>query len=900
MFRLTGQPAYSPGTIYDFNVFLVEREEGWRASCEYNPGRFEQKTIERFLGDFGQTLEFVMSNADQNIDDLLLHEPGQVPGLTTKVDMRDTTSAERRTTTMPASVAQARFWSFAKLDPGSPAFNMPAVLRLSGALSVDALERSFQFVIRRHESLRTTFGERDGMLTQVVADEVPFSLIRSNLTSEYVTDGEARVIAAVKEEALRAFDLARGPLIRGQLFRLGDAEYVLVIVLHHIISDGWSQSIFQRELWTAYEAFLAGVEPNIEPLEIQYGDFAAWQQEWLRSEAASEQRRFWMANLAEPLPIIDFPLDRAPINQQAIAAQRTLAVPKELVEQVRELCKREGVTAFTFTLSCFAILLSQYALQDELIIGSPAANRQPEVEQLIGPFAGPIALRLDLSGNPTFREILQRAQKVTLAGLSHADYPFELLAKDLKVRSVGGRNPLFQFYFFHQTAFLQGRELTNLRVVPRPSGGVGTPFEMQLAIIERADDTFANLDYNSHLFDSTTIDEVLRHYDYLLRALVADPALRVRELNKPSSHGPKTWSTKATVQPIFVAPGNEYETLLAEIWQDVFGIPKVGIHDDFFALGGNSLRAADFVSRLERASGLTVDLSTIIVCPTVEKLAQHIQLQGRDSLVVPLRVTGSRRPLFCMHPSGGHLFHYLDLVKALPDDQPVYGLRPPNVDNLRHIPSVERLASIYVEKIKEVQKRGPYQLCGMSFGGLLAFEVASQLVASGGDVKFVALFDTSNPGRRRFRAASDAVVSWTSYIRYLAKKYYFLGSTGDVARSIHRSVMIRARMLTWRTVRRVCRMLDRPVPAQMHNMLDAFDALGRAYRPRSLVAKLILVRAQSREAEWDDGDFSLGWNEVIESGAKVHVVPGDHISMMRQPHVLRLAEVLEHYLATDD
>jgi amino acid adenylation domain-containing protein len=351
-----------------------------------------------------------------------------------------------------------------------------------------------------------------------------------------------------------------------------------------------------------------------------------------------------------------------------------------------------------------------------------------------------------------------------------------------------------------------------------------------------------------------------------------------------------------------IVPRDEYETLLADIWKDIFGLSTISIHDDFFFLGGNSLVAARLASLLEKRSGIALDLSTLIVRPTIADLAKAIRLTHlgeTDALIVPLRATGIKRPLFCMHPSGGHLLHYVDLVKALPESQPIYGLRPPSVEQLRHILSVERLASIYVSEIKKVQGDGPYQLCGMSFGGLIAYEVACQLVDRGADVKFVALFDTPRPGHRS-QTASQSFLSWADYIGYLLKKYNDLGNVREITESIGRSIQIRTRMLTWRAARHTCRLLNLPVPALMHSMVDTFDSLGRSYRPRRFGGSVVLLQAQDSEEARNGDTTALGWNEVTDAGVKIHIVPGDHISMMRPPHIARVAEQLEAYLATED
>ena len=894
-------PSKSQGALYDLNFFMIERESGWRLSLEFNTDLYRKATAQQLLNDFRGLLEQIAVNPQQRISEFSLS--GKSRQSVSAPDGDQAKAAALEVYTMPATTTQERFWSFAKLDPTSATFNMPAIVRLSGPLSTDLLERSLRLVMNHHEILRTTFKEHNDVLIQIISNTANISLMVADLASTPAAERESHLTELLREEAQRPFDLAHGPLTRARLFRVHEQDHVLIVTLHHIITDGFSQGIFQRELWSAYGALSEGRDPQIEPLEIQYGDFAVWQKDWVASDEASEHRKYWMDRLSPPLPIVDFPMDRPPAFRPAKGALETLALPDTLVQGLKSLCRAEGVTPFMLTLSCFAILLSRYSNQDDLVIGSPVLNRRLETERLIGPFAVPVALRLDLSGNPTLREVLQRASQVTVDGLSHADYPFDLLAKDLKVRSQRGRNPLFQFYFLHQAAFIQARKLSQLTVTPLPGFNISTPFELQLAVIERMDGVFANMEYNPDLFDASTIRRALKYYQMLLQSFVADPYQRVADLEQPINRRTSAEiSTLVDREVAFVAPRDEYETLLGEIWKSVFNLPSVGVHDNFFVLGGNSLRAAEFVSKLERESGITIDLSTIIIAPTIAELADKIRLahEGTEnSLIIPLRKNGAKLPLFLVHPGGGHLFHYLDLLKALPEDQPVYGLRPPDVDTLRGVLSVDRLAAMYIGEIEKIQSNGPYQLCGMSFGGLVVYEMATQLTRDGKEVAVIALFDTANPATYHKVHLSELGRSWTSQIVGRYDKYVgrlFRGNFKEVASDIRKSVRTRARLFLWKMVRRVCVLSGRPVPKSMHSLLDTFTALNYSYKPKVFSGRLLLFRANERPAKLND-DRTLGWSDVVRGGVKVHDIPGGHISMMRTPNVSHLAEQLKNYLA---
>ena len=893
-------PSKTQGALYDLNFFMIERESGWRLSLEFNTDLYRNDTAEQLLNDFRSLLEQIAVNSQQRISEFSLSGKSRPDVRAQGSDLVKATALE--VYTMPATTTQERFWSFAKLDPTSATFNMPAAVRLSGPLSPDLLERSLRLVTNHHEILRTTFNERNGILVQIISNTADVALSSADLASTPAAERESHLTELLHEEAQQPFDLVHGPLIRGRLFKVHEQDHVLILTLHHIITDGFSQRILQNELWSAYAALSEGRTPQIEALDIQYGDYAVWQKDWVDSDEAKEHRKYWMDQLSPPLPIVDFPMDRPPTFRPARGAQETLALPATLVQGLKSLCRAEGVTPFTLTLSCFSILLSRYSNQDDLVIGSPVLNRRPETERLIGPFAVPIALRLDLSGNPTLRDVLQRANQATTDGLSYADYPFELLAKDLKVRSQHGRNPLFQFYFLHQAAFIQPRKLSQLTVTPLPTVKLSIPFELQLAVIERTDGVFANLEYNPDLFDASTIRRALDYYQMLLQSFVADPHQRVADLEPPIARTASAESALLHEETAFVSPRDEYETLLAEIWKTVFNLSSIGVHDNFFDLGGNSLRAAEFVSKLERESGITVDLSTIIIAPTIAKLADKIRLAHEgtaDSLIIPLRKDGAKLPIFLIHPGGGHLFHYLDLLKALPEDQPVYGLRPPDVDTLRGILSIDRLAAMYIDEIEKIQSKGPYQLCGMSFGGLVAYEMATKLTRDGKEIAVIALFDTANPATYHKVHLSELGQFWTSQIVGRYDKYVgrlLRGNFKEVALDIRKSARTHARLFFWKMVRSVCVLSGRPVPKSMHSLLDTFAALNYSYKPKMFSGRLVLFRANKRPEKLND-DGTLGWSDVVRGGVKVHDVPGGHISMMRTPNVSHLAEQLQNYLA---
>ena len=907
--RVIPIPSPSPGAMYSLYFFMVERETGWRLSLEYNTDLYSEGFCQRLLENFRSLLEGIATNPHRKISEIPIsaslacekdEASSYVAPAETAYDARGDDASEGLCA-LPASVVQERFWLLAKVDPQGSAFNMRATVRLTGSLSMAGLEESFQRMIDRHEVLRTTFADRDGNLVQIISDVGKFALTSTNIDITQ-KEAEARLQELLSEEARRPFDLERGPLFRARIFRLQSNEHVLIITIHHIIADGWSQSIIQRELWTMYEALTSSQQPSLAPLPIQYADFASWQKEWLASQEAAEHLKFWSKQLAAPLPVLDFPTDR-PIQNRSISfsAIETAHLREGLVRRLKELSQAEQTTVFTLMLAAFWILLFRFTGQDDVVVGSPAANRKAETEPLIGPFAAPIAFRLRFTGDPTLRDVLRQAVQVTLDALDHADLPFEVLLTHLKTRAVNGRSPLFQFYFLYQTAFLQPRQLPQLSITPMRSVGVGTPFELQLTVIERSEEVYANLEYNPDLFDSSTIQDVLGYYDCVLQAFVADPDQLVSQLDAPTGQKPKTAPhAQADIAREYVPPRNALELEMAEMWKRVFELPRIGVHDDFFDLGGQSLLAARLISEVEKQFGARIDLSTLLVDRTIEQLTRRIGAAGRKrSNLVPIRPWGSKPPLFCVHGGGGHVLSYRDIADGLPFDQPVFGLSAPELDGAQQSMTVEELAAAYIKDIHSIQPTGPYQLCGYSFGGLVAYEMAAQLADTGNQVGVLAIFDTINQTHYRNLSTPERLQFWSAYLIDRCKRYYRRIRRGRFDIAVFSALYFvykNLRLRIWKAASVIFGLTKRPMPKPLRDNLTMFRVTAWSYNPRPYSGRVILFRAEGLDPKYRH-NISLGWEQVARGGVVVHFVPGDHLSFMRNPNVSKLVEHLNNYLS---
>src|SRR5579859_5531527 len=430
------------------------------------------------------------------------------------------------------SFAQQRLWFFDQLEPGLSAYNIPAAIRLKGPLNLAALEQSLNEVIQRHESLRTTFGKEEGRPTQVIAPTLTIKLPVVDLRKLPPGERETEVRRRVTAEAQRLFDLSKGPLIRGTVLRLGDEEHVGLLTMHHIVSDGWSTGILVREMATLYVAFCAGGSSPLPALPIQYADFAHWQRQWLQGEVLETQIAYWRKQLAGAPAPIDLPTGHPrPAVQTFRGAHQELVLPKHLAEGFKALSREEGVTQFMTLLATIKVLLYRYTSQDDLIVGTPIANRNRlETEGLIGFFVNALVLRTDLSGNPGFRELLRRVREVCLGAYSHQDLPFDRLVEELHVQRDLSRNPLFQVMFVLHHASLRTVELPGMTLSPVEGDSETAHFDLTLQVLDTEQGLTATFVYNSDLFEAATIARMLGNFQTLLEAIVADPEQRISDL----------------------------------------------------------------------------------------------------------------------------------------------------------------------------------------------------------------------------------------------------------------------------------------------------------------------------------------------------------------------------------
>ncbi|HEY1348560.1 MAG TPA: amino acid adenylation domain-containing protein [Ktedonobacteraceae bacterium] len=432
----------------------------------------------------------------------------------------------------PLSYAQQGLWFLDQLQPENPAYTMPTVYRLRGALQTGLFEQSIQQIVGRHEILRTTFPLLDGEAVQVIApaSASPITLRHVDLSGHTEREREAQRLIAAEFE--HVFDLARGPLLRVTLLALGEQEHIFLLTVHHLISDGWSTGVFLQELAALYNGLASGTPASLPALPLQYADVATWQREQLRGPRLDALLAYWKEQLAGAPAVLDLPTDYPrPAVQHMRGAARAQRLPRELAEALRRLSRREETTLFMTMLAAFTVLLSRGCGQEDVVVGTATAGRtHAQTETLIGLFVNTLALRTNLGGQPSFRELLGRVRTRTLEAFAHQELPFELLVQALCPERNPGYNPLFQVMFAFAQAPADQLRMGELSWTPIDQDSGTAKFDLSLYVEEQGQDLDVTMVYNRELFAACTITRMLAHFRLLLEGCVANPDAAIADL----------------------------------------------------------------------------------------------------------------------------------------------------------------------------------------------------------------------------------------------------------------------------------------------------------------------------------------------------------------------------------
>jgi thioesterase domain-containing protein len=833
---------------------------------------------------------------------------------------------------LPTTLAQQRFWFYDREAPGDPAYNIAVRFRLKGTLDVATLERATNEIVRRHEMLRTVFAEGDGEPVQLIAPVLTISLTVVDLGQVPAEERPAEAEEIAVREARTRFELCSGPLIRFVLLQLEPTEHNLLVTVHQTVSDCWSMGIISHELGVLYNAFFLGEASPLPELPIQYGDYAIWQKQSRNILALEDQLSYWTRQLAD-LPLLEVPIDRSrPAKKTSNGQIKSILLPKPLTEVLKDVSHRQGCTFFMLSLAALKILLRHLTGQSDIFVGTITAGRsRVDLEPLIGRFINPLVVRTDLSGDPTFLELLANVRERVLEALDNRDIPYECVIEALRPEIDPSRHPLFQINFVHQRAFVRPLELSSVSLSGIPSKSAGAIYDLYFFMVERAEGWRLSCEYNTDLYEPATVEQMLTHFRSILHSIADNPSRTFSELVSSAisdiETGPSSLARtslvaaggpdRPTLAPRpFVAPRNGIEARLAELWCRVVGSARVSINSDFFDDGGHSVLAARLLHLVELEYGKRLSLSAFLRTPTIELMARRIAGTSPPEPhgpLIPLRTGGAGPALFLVHDGFGETILYRNLARRLPEGVAVHGIEPLSTERcpIMHT-RIRDMASHYVGLIREVQPRGPYALGGECVGGTIAFEMALQLEAQGEEVAFVALFDAADPQAAK-QIGRVAGKRWASFSQSLK------ADRGDpplqreggrllrAAKKIKNVALYSASSRAMKLASRVRFMrlraaLDRglPVPRLAENLpvASVISFALKSYIPsRLLEGRAVLFRATEGSGADEPflfhyNDPLFGWGRRARSELDVCDMPGGHSSMLQEPHVAVMAERL--------
>jgi len=821
---------------------------------------------------------------------------------------------EIQTEVYPASLAQQRLWFLDQLGPKNAAYNVHFGLWLRGPLDMHALQSSLQELTNRHASLRTVFRLERGELVQVVANRLAMRLPVTDITRSADPDAEHYPLA--KAEVEKSFDLSKGPLFRARLIRVTGTDHVLLCTMHHIVTDSWSVQIMAKELSALYGAFSTQRPSPLSELPISYGDYSEWQRKWFKTAKVQQQLNFWKGELEDAPALLELRTQRPRSSEQTFeGASQEIPLGDEITSGIKALAVRLQATPFMLLLAAFKILLYRASGQPDLSVGVPVAGRNSvETEGLVGFFVNTLVLRDNLSGNPSFPDLVGQIRETTLRAFANADVPFEKVVEFLQPERNLSYNPIFQVMFSVIKAAVQSDTFGDLTAFSYTVAPTKSILDLSMTIIEGKGSQFwAQIDHNTGLFRSEDVSRMLADYSTLLKAIIGSPEKRITDLAisdlaisdlaisdlpvadlpiaeaaagcslpvKTSSRQ-KTFALLSPRGPKPIRPDEPIqaeETLLVGIWSDLLHLPVVGIDDNFFEIGGHSLLAAQLIAQVQSATGRKIAVSAVFRAPTIRafaKLLREDSLAGPDPIAMKLHNGNDAIPFFGVAIPGVDTFGFAQLARHLPPDQTTYKLqasapvvwgRPFTSDEL------QALARQYVTAMRSAQPHGPYCLGAMCEGVLIAQQMILQLEAEGEEVGLFTIFDTW--------------VLENSQIRPLwAIDYYMQRFRNFRDLSLDEQ---------FTTISRVFKRITAPGDS------DSGSGWNRAYwpdkdfQPPRFWAPVLLFK-RPRQPFFYVRDPQMGWGSRSLGGVETCELKCGHYELLRDPHVRLIGQTLGNRL----
>jgi thioesterase domain-containing protein/acyl carrier protein len=787
------------------------------------------------------------------------------------------------------SYAQERVWQLNRLAPASSEMNIALAWEIQGVAKADVLDRSLARLAERHELLRARFRSHNGGAEIVIGERPKVELTHRRLQPD---EGLSAALDVVSSIAATPFDLAESP-IRASLIELDTDHFVLVIVMHQIVFDWGSATPFVNDLSTIYGAFAAGNEPDLAPLELTYADFARSQREWLESGGASQQIAYWTECLGSPIRPLALPGRRNDTGATETVAV-DFEVPVGVGVRLRELSQESGATLYMTMLGAWQCLLAAYSDAAEAVVFTMLGTSRPALKPLVGLFANPMPIRVQLGGEPSTRELIRRVAAAALGAYRNQDLPLEQIIEQIRVDGPGG---LFQSLFVFQHGPVPQLVLGSAEVNLLTVGEHVPAFDLRLFVEDAPAGITGWLEFDRARFDRSAVERLVDHYLTVLGSMVSGPELPIRSIvpltdSERSVAGLVRHTVDGGAQDI--APRTDTERKLAAIWRRVFD-REVGVRDDFFDLGGHSLMAVTLFAEIESEFGQSLPLATLYEAATIERLAAVVEQddwQPSWSSLVPIQPNGDRLPVFCVAGLGDEIIQFRDLSTLLRDDRPFYGLQQGLERSDRILTTVPDMAAQYIEDIRAVQPNGPYIIAGYCFGGYPAFEMARQLRALGETVARLILIEADAPGGVTLIPAP--LHTRVRRVMWRLRRRGIADSASLAVRRLRRVMRFRIWGPLRQRLQHRFHAADVRVPSALRDVMHINTQAAETYAPemQPYEGDVVVLRAEEVLPNRVYADH-LGWDRYVLGSVRTLWIPGTHEGIWHRPNVESYARQLD-------
>lgn len=942
---LTAVPSVSPGALRPLTVFMVERADGWRLSCEVDNHVVSQEAGFRLLEDFQRLLAAIAAHPEESTAQVAAHA-GLAPFHTVSEEIvAPGVDGEEKVLSGPVRIQatefQRRFWRLDSLNPGGVAFHVRIRLQLKGPLNVDALAKAAASVARRNDILRTTLEEENDQVRQVIHPELPidFRFLVSDVQGpDRLRSNEQRLAdqAVVDREGQEGFSLSMGPLFRVRVLQLEADRHWLAITLSHGIVDGWSTGIFLEQLQQAYEQAIVGDGKANKTSPVQFSVYAETERKLLASSEKDRRLAWWQKYLGGVWTSLELPQDIDESVAEAGDARAGLVtelLDAETVAMSRHFARECQATAFAVFGGLFQALLSRYSGQSDILFLTPHANRTGDTETIMGPLADLICLTGHIGGETTFRELVTRFGAESMDAMEQA-LPLNLATPLIDMRVGRQYHPLNQITFFYQRAFVHDMHWKDLEIDSLPDVPAATGSEWQLGVVERKAGVFLEFLYDATLYSEATIQTVQRHFALLLREAVTAPDTALSKLKILTAEDVKKYSTssgdvlpaiqrllprKQTVAlpeaaplksektaPAPKAPVTQSERDMIRIWRLVLKIEDLDVDSNFFDLGGHSLLLARLQILLKREFNVQLTAAEVFRNPTIGTLSAW--LDQAKSVAKSATSQVSRRSLdqnpriIRIQPLGtGHAIFVISqsmifrtLAAELGTDQPVYAIQTLEQDNAAMAAAnYEQLIDFYVRLIREVQPSGPYRLAGWCVSGWIAYGVARRLEQLGQQIDLAMIIDAWAPaywsGQPPLRRRLMLAIYHLQRFRWTGSRPRKTGQAkpGSFLRRSLQALTIAVGKLGTHLERWAAPAESRETEEERLN--QHLQATARsAAMTGPLQGKALLFRSEE-EPTGPMLAADMGWSELFGRQVEVEVMPGDHHEIFKLPGARMMA-----------